>query len=435
MPGSTTVGPQASLWGLRAWRLAFPAALVSRAGDAIFDLTVVLWISLEFGVGESWAPAAVGGVLAAAVVPVLVVGPLAGLAVDRVGRRGMLITSNLVQAVATASLVIPVALAQHLPLWIVLAWLYSVVFVTNSAGQFFVQARTVMISKTIPANQLTPAFAAQGAANSALGILAPPLAAPLYFLLGFTGALVVNALSFAVSTLLLALVAWDGRPESAAAGQGWRAAIRQGIGAVVGDRLLLSLVLVITMVTLATSAITNLEVFFVVDVLRQDAALLSVVLSAFAGGVLVGSLLAPRLDRSYSTPGLLVCGVLVMGVLVIIFSRMTEFVPAVVILALAAVPLGVINSILIPYIIRTVEPEILGRSMIALNTLPTVAALVGIAGASWLVSSALIGFDVTLGGLQFGPVDTVFTAAGALIVLTGAVTAPIIIRMARRAPR
>lgn len=330
-------------------------------------------------------------------------------------------------------MIIPVALQQHLPLWVVLLWLYTVVFVTNSAGQFFVQARTVMISKTIPADQLTSAFAAEGAANNALNILAPPLAAPLFFLLGFTGALAVNALSFAVSTLLLSFVAWDGRPERAAVGQPWRAAIRQGVAAVVGDRLLLSLVLVITMVTVATSAITNLEVFFVVDVLGQEPAMLSVVLSAFVGGVLIGSLLAPRLDRRFSTPGLGISSIVIMGVLLIAFSRLTEFVPAVVVLALAAVPLGVSNSVLVPFFIRTVAPEVLGRSMIALNTLPTIAALTGIGIASWLTSSAIVGLEVQLGALQFGPVDTVFMAAGLLIFLTGVVTAPSIIRRTRRA--
>lgn len=59
------------LWRIRAWRYAFPATVVSRLGDIVFDLTVVLWISTDLARGQSWAPAAVSGVMLAASVPIL----------------------------------------------------------------------------------------------------------------------------------------------------------------------------------------------------------------------------------------------------------------------------------------------------------------------------------------------------------------------------
>ena len=44
---------------------------VSRVGDFVFDTTLVLWIATKLGKGRSWAPAAVSGVLIAAVVATL----------------------------------------------------------------------------------------------------------------------------------------------------------------------------------------------------------------------------------------------------------------------------------------------------------------------------------------------------------------------------
>src|SRR6266568_1204449 len=46
---------------------------VSTVGDFVFDTTLVLWIATKLGKGQSWAPAAVGGVMLAASVAILVV--------------------------------------------------------------------------------------------------------------------------------------------------------------------------------------------------------------------------------------------------------------------------------------------------------------------------------------------------------------------------
>jgi hypothetical protein len=49
---------------------------------------------------------------------------------------------------------------------------------------------------------------------------------------------------------------------------------------------------------------------------------------------------------------------------------------------------------------------------------PTIADLAAITAAGWLVSTALRGLDLHVLGTTFGPVDTVFTVAGVLFVLT-----------------
>jgi MFS family permease len=59
---------------------------VSYLGDFVFDTTIVLWISTVIARSQSWAPAAVGGVLIAAAVPTLLLGPVAGVFVDRWNR-------------------------------------------------------------------------------------------------------------------------------------------------------------------------------------------------------------------------------------------------------------------------------------------------------------------------------------------------------------
>ena len=178
--------------GLRrnpTWLRALTAFLVTRLGDLVFDLTVVLWITTDLARGESWAPAAVSGVLVAAVVPTLVFGPLAGVHADRHDRRRMMLRANLLQALFIGSLLVTPVLVGHVSDALVLVWVYVAVFVTNAAGQYFNQGRLALVAVSVPTEDRTAAFGMQGVAVNLLSIIGPPLAAPLLFSVGVYPAL------------------------------------------------------------------------------------------------------------------------------------------------------------------------------------------------------------------------------------------------------
>jgi MFS family permease len=77
---------------------------VSSIGDFVFDTTLVLWIATKLGKGQSWSPAAVGGVMLAASIAILVVGPLAGVFVDRWNRRRTMLRTEKYRAVLVGGL-------------------------------------------------------------------------------------------------------------------------------------------------------------------------------------------------------------------------------------------------------------------------------------------------------------------------------------------
>ena len=56
---------------------------ISNVGDYAWDTALVLWVASFLVAGQSWAPLAVSGVVLAAAIPQIVVGPLAGVFVDR----------------------------------------------------------------------------------------------------------------------------------------------------------------------------------------------------------------------------------------------------------------------------------------------------------------------------------------------------------------
>ncbi|KNX37800.1 MFS transporter [Luteipulveratus halotolerans] len=417
--GAATVSPGKQLWAIKAWRYAFPAAVVSRLGDFVFDVTVMLWIVTDLARGESWAPGAASGVLIAAALPVLLVGPIAGVYADRVDRQRLLIRSNTVQAVAIGSLLLIPLLGDRTSRAVDLAWIFAAIVVTNGAGQFFNQARNTMIASTIPDELRTSAYSRQGSANSLIAIAGPPLAAPLYFAVGAEAALAVNALSFLVSSFLLSRFEWDSAPARAAAEQTFWASLRHGARAVAGNRLMAAVTFALTVVTFATGMINVLEVFFVTDVLHRRAELVGVLLMFFAIGTLCGTLTAPRLERRLGAPVIFASSFVLVGVGILAYSRTTSFPVAVAIFFLLAMPLGAANTVFMPMVMRSVPSELLGRTTVVLTVFPKVASLTSMAVTGWLVSTVMKDIDIDVAGTHLGPVDTVFVVSGLLMVATG----------------
>jgi hypothetical protein len=58
----------------RNYALQWSGQAISYVGDSVFFITLLLWIAARIGAGQSWAPAAVSGLLACIFVPSLVGG-------------------------------------------------------------------------------------------------------------------------------------------------------------------------------------------------------------------------------------------------------------------------------------------------------------------------------------------------------------------------
>jgi MFS family permease len=107
---------------------------VSAIGDTVFGTTLVLWVSQVLVRGSPWAPAAVSGILVAAGAAIALVGPVAGVFVDRWNRKSTMMRTEVIRAAMVAGLTglsfVPV---RDLPIGLWLAAVYLVVFVLNGS--------------------------------------------------------------------------------------------------------------------------------------------------------------------------------------------------------------------------------------------------------------------------------------------------------------
>ncbi|XXZ47659.1 MFS transporter [Streptomyces cavourensis] len=185
-------------------RLWFGQA-VSSLGDMVFSTTLMLWVATVLAGEETWAPAAVSGVLVAGGTAVLVVGPIAGVFVDRWDKRRIMLGTEVLRGVLVALLTAVAFLpTDALPAGVWLALVYGTVLVLHAAARFFAPARFTIIADLMKgdADRARAAGITQATSQTAL-ILGPPLAAPLFFALGVQWALLFNALSYLVSYLAI----------------------------------------------------------------------------------------------------------------------------------------------------------------------------------------------------------------------------------------
>jgi MFS family permease len=177
----------------RNFRLLFIGQSVSVLGDGMVP------VALAFAVLEvSDSPSALGIVLAARLVPTVVLLLAGGVVADRVSRRAVMVVADLVRLASHA------AMAALLLADVAEVWSLAVLAAVNGAGTaFFAPASTALVPMVVAPARLQEANALRGLAQSAGFIVGPALAGVLVATAGPGVALAIDAATFAVSAVFL----------------------------------------------------------------------------------------------------------------------------------------------------------------------------------------------------------------------------------------
>jgi MFS family permease len=415
---TTDVAP--GLWHNHNWRRLWAGQAVSLVGDYVFNTTVVLWVGTVIAAGRPWAPAAVSGMLIAAAVPVLLVGPVAGVYVDRWDHRRTMMGADLLRAGLVALLLLVPAVGSHWPAGVQLALVYTVVALTSATSQFFNPARFVVIAGTIHPDDHARAFGMSSATGSAAAVLGPPLAAPLLFGTGVHWALAVNVCSYLVSFVAVSAIrAPRTRPAGTTTKTGFRSEFAEGLGFLVRNRTLVVIVGAVFLYMFGVGAVNVLGVFFVTGNLHVDAGWLGTLTAALGVGSVVGAVLAGPVAKRLGEARVFAGGIALTGLVILVYSRTTSLPVAVAVLGLAGVPLAAVNVVVSPLVLRVTPVHLLGRVNAVLNPLVYLASITSMAVAGFLASTVLRDLRVVVGGTTFGPIDTVFAVSAVLMVTAG----------------
>lgn len=144
-------------------------------------------------------------------VPMLVLGPVAGVFADRWNRKTMMIVFDLIRAAAVLGYLVATNVVQ----------IYAVALVLSVSGVFFSPSRTSVIRQIVPEEDLMAANTLSTLSLQLTKIIGPAIGGVIVATLGESVCFWANSVSFIVSALFIASVALpDHRTEATVAAAG-----------------------------------------------------------------------------------------------------------------------------------------------------------------------------------------------------------------------
>jgi MFS family permease len=268
------------LWVHREFLKVWAGQTVSLIGSAVTGLALPLTAVLVLGA----TPAQMGLLGAFQGAPVLLLGLVAGVWVDRLPRRPVLIATDLGLAVLIGS--IPLAATLGL---LRMEWLYVVGFLSTSLTFTAGLAAIAFLPALVGRERLVEGNAKLSLSGSVAQALGPSLAGGIVQVASAPLALVIDAASYLVSAATLWRVRVDeGQPRAAVRRPMW-AEVREGFGLVLGDPVLRALQLTASMGNLFTSTAMVVYVLYVTTELGISPATLGLIYGAGSLGGLLGA--------------------------------------------------------------------------------------------------------------------------------------------------
>jgi predicted MFS family arabinose efflux permease len=376
---------------------------VSQLGDWALALALPFFVYDRTG-----SIAATGGLVAAEMVPRLLLSSLGGVLADRWSRRLAMIGSDLFRAALVPALLL---VAAGGPIWMV----YAVAVLESCAAQLFVPASEAMLPSLVRSREdLFAANSLLSGARAVTQLAGPPLGGLLYLAFGLATSALADSASFVLSAL--AIVAM--RPLRAAPppevealtapagglpGRGVLRELAAGFRFVAEDRSLWLLCVSVGVVMISQGMLNTAIVPFLRGVLHYDAGQFGIVVSAQGVGSLAGAFGAGAIASRLTSGRILGAALIVAGCLLLGFALARSPAVSALSLLLASVPLVVANVWIQTYFQRHVADRFLGRVVGVSENIGAFGVLAGILAASVL-------------GAAVGAASLMLAAAGVLAV-------------------
>ena len=367
------------LFRIRDFRLLWTGQAISNFGDALTNLALLLTAQRLTG-----STAAVATTAIAAALPTLAFGLFAGAYVDRWNRKRVMIVSDLFRS-SFVLLFLLVTSADMM--WL----LYIVAFVQASLGTFFGPAKSAYLPRIVGKDNLLAANSISQMTQIVLG-LAGTAAAGVIAATADTlaPAFLIDAGSFFLSLLMIALIRTDAEPQAALTPQRPKILtdVKAGISTIVASPILKGVLVGAGVLMFGLGATNVLLVPFIVDVLAVPETWFAAIEASQVVSMVAASTLVALLARKIKATSIITLGLAGIGVATMAISLAQVPWHLMVILFLAGWAISPLQASVSTLVQSEVPDEMRGRTGSALSTVLTGAnvASMGLAGglAAWL---------------------------------------------------
>src|SRR5438445_8332834 len=324
-------------WGAlqyRDFRFFWAARAISVAGDRISVLALPTVAILIL----SASPAQVGLLNAAGTLAWPALGLFAGVWVDRLRRRRILVATDLVRAALLGSIPLAFALG-HLSL----LQLLLVAGLVGGMTVFFDLAATAHVPSLVPRSDWADANAKLEVAQQAVATGAPGLAGLLITLLSAPFAITVDALSFLVSGLLITATDSSQPGSTVSPGRSLLRDAEEGIRFLVRDRALVRITIGAAISNVGIMMALALQLLFLYRVMRLSPVVVGVCFAVGSLASLVGAVYNRRIMNRLGIYRTLVLSTFIEGIAYILIPAGTVL-PVIPLLLGALVLSGFFNT-------------------------------------------------------------------------------------------
>jgi len=374
------------------YRNTWMGQVVSEVGDHFNNIAVFSLV-----VTTTKSGLVVSGVMLARAIPAILIGPLAGVVLDRFDRKRVMIASDLARAVIAAAFVFTIH-SHNTWLLYVLSGLLMVASPFFSAGRSAILPAIATNDELHTANSLTQITQTTTLAVGAF------LGGTSVGMFGFTGSFLFNAVSFLFSALCISRLRLPGRGfRPAGAGHTEIGIARPWHEYKEGLRYMRSRPLILGIGGLAIGWATGggaAQILFSIFgelVFHRGAAGIGAIWGCAGIGLLAGSLIAWRFGPHIGFEGfkhtMTIC-FLVHGISYIVFSQMRSFPLALVFIALSRAASGVNAVFMMAQLLRHVDDRYRGRVFATIDSAEWSVMLLSMTAAgiaSQSVDARLIG--------------------------------------------
>lgn len=296
-----------------------------------------------------------------------------GVLVDRADRRSLMIAADLFRLIAMAGFTGLVVSED-----ISFAAVYAVVFVLAVGEFLYDTASTAVVRDLVPPSRLTTAngwlYAAEDGAQD---LAAPPLGAALFVVASWVP-FAVDAFTFAISALLVLSVSGRFKATRTEATVSVRRDLRDGFGFINRRGFFRTALLVWMVLGVALGLALATLVLFVLDSLGGGEYGFAAVVTAGAIGIILGNLLAGRLEQALGAGNVLSAAVVVGGAALLATGVAPVLVAAAIAQAFWGLGFALANTQMVSLRQRLVPDGLLGRVTGVFGLMSSLGMVVGV---------------------------------------------------------
>jgi DHA3 family macrolide efflux protein-like MFS transporter len=384
-------------WNADRWAptffLLWGAQVLSLLGSHLVQFALVWWLTRTTG-----SATVLAGATLVALLPQIVIAPIAGAFVDRLNRRHVMILADAAVALATLGLAVLFALGVAR-----VSHVYVALLIRSMGGAFHWPAMQASTGMMVPDRHLARVGGLNQSLFGVASIISPPLGALLLEILPMHGVLAIDVgtAAAAIAPLLFIRIPLPRRSQPKGDRPSVLSDLRAGLRFVIGWRALFAIIMAAAAINLFTNPAMSLLPLLVTRHFGGGALELAGLQSSFGFGMVAGGLLLGiwggfRRRMLTATASLFLQGIGFAAMGVIPANGLAMAIGA---MAVVGVMNPICNGALFAIVQSTVPHEMQGRVMSLLISGATAAAPLGLAVAGPLADRYSIGLWFLVAGL------------------------------------